>query len=109
MIEQTISKLEARLKNAGAIPEQNREELLSLLATLKTEVSELSKTHAEEAQKIVGFTQASTQAATGGSGADRLNLHLQDLSASVDGFEKSHPQLVQIVNRIAEILASLGI
>jgi len=110
MIEETISKLETRLKSSSAIPAQSRDELLQLLGTLKQEVSELSKTHAEDAQRIVGLTQASTHEATRpGSDTERLNAQLQNLGDSVAGFGTSHPQLVQIVNRIAEILADLGI
>jgi hypothetical protein len=110
MIEETISKLETRLKTSSTIPAQSRDELLQLLGTLKQEASELSKTHAADAQRIVGFTEISTREATQpGSDSERLNLQLKNLSASVDGFEESHPQLVQIVNRIAETLANLGI
>ncbi len=110
MIEETISKLEARLKGSTSIPEQNRQELLNLLATLKTEAAELSKTHAAEAQRIVGYTQTSTHEATSRQvNPERLQVQLKNLSDSVDGFENSHPQLVQIVNRIAETLAALGI
>ncbi len=110
MIEDTISKLEARLQSSTSLSEQNRQDLLNLLATLKTEVSTLSRTHAEEAQKIVSFTQASTQEATREEvRPERLSGHLEDLSKSVDGFEESHPRLVQIVNRLAETLSNLGI
>ncbi len=90
--------------------EETRQELLSLLATLKTEASALSRTHAQEAQRIVGLTQASANEATQQNrDSERLAGSLADLSASVDGFEKSHPQLVHLVNRISEILANLGI
>jgi hypothetical protein len=34
---------------------------------------------------------------------------LAGLSASVEGFEKSHPKLVEIVNRICTALSGLGI
>lgn len=110
MIEETITRLEARLQSSPALNEQNRKELLGLLATLKTEVSALSQTHAEEAQKIVSFTQASTTEATREEvRPERLSSHLEELSSSVGGFEQSHPRLVQIVNRLAETLSNLGI
>ncbi len=110
MIDETISRLEEKLQRSTAMNEQTRQELLSLLATLKTEASALSRTHAQEAQRIVGLTQASTNEATQQNrDSERLAGSLADLSASVDGFEKSHPQLVHLVNRISEILANLGI
>jgi len=36
-------------------------------------------------------------------------LSLEGLSSSVEGFEKSHPKLVQIVNAISNTLSNLGI
>ncbi len=110
MIEETISKLEQRLKNAGSLSEQNRQELLNLVGDLKTEVSSLSKTHAEEARRILTYTEASTHEATSEQqDQERLRDAVSDLSSSVDGFEKSHPRLVAIVNRMAETLSNLGI
>jgi hypothetical protein len=38
-----------------------------------------------------------------------MELSLKGLSSSVEGFEKSHPQLVQVVNRICTTLSNLGI
>jgi hypothetical protein len=43
---------------------ERRHELLELLAKLKLEAEELAKTHDDEAQSIVGFTQMSTHEAT---------------------------------------------
>ena len=71
------------------------------LATLKSEVAALSKTHSEQAESIAGFTEVSTREAT----REQKNPHLLELSldgltASVEEFESSHPKLVQIVNSI---------
>ena len=63
MIEDTISKIEAKIQNAEAIKEERRRELLQLLGTLKSEVAELSKTHGEQAQSIAGFAELSTHEA----------------------------------------------
>src|SRR6266481_3892251 len=110
MIEETISKIEAKLKDAGSINEQSKRELAGLLATLKTEITELSKTHADQAQSIAGFAQASAhEAIREEKNPELLKLSLEGLATSVDGFEKSHPSLVQIVNRICTMLSNLGI
>jgi len=110
MIEETISKIEAKLKDAGSINEQSKRELAGLLATLKTEITELSKTHADQAQSIAGFAQASAhEAIREEKNPELLKLSLEGLATSVDGFEKSHPSLVQIVNRICTTLSNLGI
>ena len=63
MIEDTIGKIEARIQGAEAVKEERRQELLQLLATLKSEVADLSKTHEEQAQSIAGFTEISTHEA----------------------------------------------
>jgi hypothetical protein len=110
MIEDTIARLEARLNNAASISEESRKELLGLLAGLKREIDQLSRTHAEEAQSIAGFAQASAHEATrDAKNPELLRLSLQGLAASVDGFEKSHPRLVQAVDRICTTLSNLGI
>jgi hypothetical protein len=46
MIEDTLAKIEARLQSSDAVKDDKRRELQQLLATLKSEVAELSKTHA---------------------------------------------------------------
>ena len=50
MIEDTLTKIEARLRKGRMLAEDQRTELLALLSTLKTEIGELSKTHSERAQ-----------------------------------------------------------
>jgi hypothetical protein len=110
MIRQTIESIESRLKQETRLPSENREELLQLLATLKAEVGELSETHAEQAESIAGFTGLSTQLATRAEPNPRLlELSLEGLATSVNGFEKSHPRLVEIVNSICTTLSNLGI
>jgi len=110
MLHETISKIEARLKNAGSIKDEQRAELLNLLSTLKKEIVTLSGTHGEKAQSIAGFTEVSTHEATRQEkNPELLKLSVQGLASSVDGFEKSHPALVALVNRIATTLSNMGI
>jgi len=110
MIENTIGKIEERIRSADSITEERKRELLQLLGTLKSEMSKLSTTHDEDAQSIAGFTELSAHEATRSQqNPELLNLSLKGLSSSVEGFEKSHPQLVQIVNAISQMLSNLGI
>jgi hypothetical protein len=110
MIEDTVSKIEEKVQAAESIPEARKRELLQLLSTLKTEVSNLSKTHEEAAQSIAGFTQLSAHEATRREqNPELLDLSLKGLTSSVDGFEKSHPRLVQIVNAVSQMMSNLGI
>jgi hypothetical protein len=110
MIEETLTKIEARLRKGGTLAEEQRTELLGLLSTLKTEIGELSKTHSERAQSITAFTEVSTHEATRQERDPQLlRLSLEGLSASVQGFETSHPKLVEIVNSISLMLSNSGV
>ncbi len=110
MIDDTLAKIEARIQNSDAINEDKRRELQQLLATLKAEVAGLSKTHAEQAESIAGFTESSAREATRGQqNPQLLKLSLEGLNSSVEEFESSHPRLVSIVNSISTTLANLGI
>jgi len=110
MIQETIGKIEERLRKAEAIKDENKTELLNLLSTLKAEISQLSRTNAEQAQSIAGFTAVSAHEATREErNPELMQLSLKGLASSVEGFEQSHPRLVQVVNSICTTLANLGI
>src|SRR3974390_3426922 len=110
MIEDTIGKIETRIQTTDAIKEERRQELLQLLSTLKSEVADLSKTHGEQAQSIAGFAEVSAHEATrADQNPELLKLSLEGLGSSVQGFERSHPRLVQIVSAISRTLSNLGI
>ena len=110
MIEKTIGEIEAKIRGAETVSEKRKRELLQLLGTLKSEVGNLAKTHDEQARSIAGFAQVSAhEAMRTKQNPQSLEHSVQGLRSSVDGFEKSHPKLVQIVNRISQTLADLGI
>lgn len=110
MIDDTLKKIEAQVQSAETVSDERRRELMQLLATLKSEVDELSRTHNAEAGSIAGFTQVSAYEATRETrNPQLLDLSLQGLRSSVEGFEKTHPRLVQIVNSISNTLSNLGI
>jgi hypothetical protein len=110
MIEDTVSNIEAKIQASDSIKDDRKRELLQLLGTLKAEIATLSKTNSEGARSIAGFTELSAHEATRAEqNPELLQLSLKGLSSSVGGFEKSHPQLVQIVNTISNMLSNLGI
>lgn len=110
MLNDTISKIEAKLQNSNSIRGEQRTELLNLLSTLKGEIASLSRTHDEQAQSIAGFAELSAHEATREEkNPELLKLSVQGLSSSVEGFENSHPQLVGLVNRICTTLSNMGI
>lgn len=110
MIRQTIEEIEARLKKAESIKDENKAELLNLLSTLKSEIEQFSQTHGDQAQSIAGFTNVSThEAIRDEKNPELFQFAVDGLSASVAGFENSHPKLVEIVNRICVTLSNIGI
>jgi len=110
MIENTIGEIEAKISGADSVSPAQKQELLQLLATLKTEVAGLSQTHREAADSIAGFARLSAQEAIRSQPDPKLReLSLQGLNSSAGGFKQSHPQLVQIVNNITKTLSDLGI
>jgi hypothetical protein len=110
MIQDTIGKIEERLRRSEAVKDENKAELIQLLATLKAEVSALAQTHSDQAQSIAGFTAVSAHEATRTQRDPQLvELSIRGLSSSVEGFEESHPKLVQVVNSICTTLSNLGI
>ena len=110
MIQDTIQKIESKLKTSDAIKPENKSELIGLLAQLRLEIDGLARTNAEGAQTVAGFTEISTHEATRiQKNPQLLELSLQGLSRSVEEFEDTHPQLVGVVNRISTVLANMGI
>jgi hypothetical protein len=110
MLQDTISKIEERIQNSGAVKEDSRAELLNLLGELKSEIATLARTHEEQARSIAGFTEVSAHEATREiKNPELVNLSVTGLSSSVSEFEKTHPQLVALVNRICTTLSNMGI
>lgn len=110
MIEETIKRIEARIQAADSLPPKRRQELSELLAQLKAEAAKLARTHSEQAQSIVGFTQVVTHEAMRTEQDPRLlRLSIQALRRSVADFEKTHPRLAHIVNSISTTLSNSGI
>jgi hypothetical protein len=110
MIEERIEKIEAQVRAAGTMPAETKSELLGLLAALKTEIAALPEAHQEDARSIAGFADASAHEAIRAERKPLLvDAAVRGLTYSVKGFEATHPNLTQVVNRIAFILSNMGI
>ncbi|HIG29509.1 MAG TPA: DUF4404 family protein [Verrucomicrobiales bacterium] len=110
MIRTTIEKIESRIQNSGGINTEQKQDLLGLMGSLKSEILELSKTNAEQAHSVAGFTDVTTHEATREQvNHTLLKTSLDGLSYSVKEFEISHPQLVEVVNTICVRLSNMGI
>ena len=109
-MQDTISKIEARVREAGALREETRAELLDLLGQLKTQIEALSATNEQQAQSIAGFTEVSAHEATRDPRNPKSLRHSVDgLRSSVEELELSHPKLAAVVDRLAKMLADMGI
>jgi hypothetical protein len=110
MIKKTIAELEEKVRQIDSMEENNRAQLLTLLAALKTEIEELAKTRREEAESILGFTNISThETLRQAKNPHLVKVSLEGLASSVKGFETSHPTLVGTVNNICLMLSNIGI
>jgi hypothetical protein len=110
MISETFSQIEARVRQTGSLTEDNKAELLKLLAALRTEIGDLARTKSDEAHRIAAIARNSTEAATHDqTNPELVNQSLDQLTSAVSGFEESHPRLVEVVNRMATMLAGSGI
>lgn len=85
MIEKIIGELESKIHTAKT-GDAEKQELLQLVSQLKAQL------HEREQQNL-----------------QPLKHSVDELRSAVDGFEKSHPKLVQIVNNISNTLANWGI
>lgn len=110
MLHDTISKIEERLHHSTALTASQRADLLKLLEQLRLEIGQLSKTHEEEAESIASFAEMSAREAMRETKNPRLVEHsIGGLKSSVEEFETSHPHLAGVVDRLATMLANMGI
>ncbi len=110
MVGKTLKKIETKIRNGKHLSEKDKSELLRLLTSLKSEITEFSKTRHEEAESIAGFIERSAhEASRRTKNPELLKVSIDGLSASVKGFEASHPMLVESVNDICTVLANMGI
>jgi len=110
MIQETITQIEGRIKEAKSLNDEKKRELLNLLSALKTEDSDFSKNHPEHTQSITSFAALSIhEAIREEKNPQLLKISLQGLSTAAEGFESTHPKLVGIVNSICLALSKSGI
>jgi len=109
MIQDRIAKLEEKVRATAHIQEETRNELLGILAGLKTEIEALAKTNEEDARSIARFADVSTLEATRENKRPQLvDAALTGLNSSIETFESTHPSLTQTVNRLATVLSNMG-
>jgi prefoldin subunit 5 len=110
IVDYRIGIIEATIQKARNIPAERRDELLRMVAGLKSELTNLSKTHHEEAASITRFADASTHETSRSAKNPKLTqAALSGLRTSIEGLEDSHPVLVAAINRFATALSNMGL
>lgn len=111
MIQERIRKIEEIILTSTLISEENREELLNQLRSLRSEVNAISDNTSGNLQlneDTRGYTPAVNEERDT-SDENQLSGQVEGLSESVRKFEASHPDLVKKVNEICVLLANSGI
>ena len=110
MSKQLIERIENKLNASEGIDSDSKAELLRLLKTLRSEMSELEKTNSDCAESIAGFAGAAThEAIRSETDPHLLELAVDGLASSVQEIESEHPKLVEVTNSICTMLSNLGI
>jgi hypothetical protein len=110
MINETIQRIEKTITDNETLGENRKNELMNLVAHLKSEIDNLGEMHREHAGSIASYAESSVREAVRSEVDTELLQHTLDgLSLSVRRFEISHPTLIGIINNIGQILNQIGI
>ena len=112
MIEQTLSRIEARLAATEHLSERERQELTALLRDLKQDLG-LTADQPDQTETVDSVLRSTESAAHEALRPDQdpelVDRALQELEESALRFEASHPRLVNILRAIGKSLADIGI
>jgi uncharacterized protein YukE len=106
MIEDRLEQMQSAIEQSSKISGDTKAELLALVAGLRAEIKTLSETHHEEASSITRFADEAARSQENPQGSETA---LDSLRGSIQGFEDSHPKLVETVNRFATALSNMGL
>ena len=105
-----IEAIEQKIQATSQIDTKIKEDLLDLMRSLKTELTDLKKINPNGAHNIADKAQVSTEKVlTSDNKQNELQKDIDGLQETVEEFEVSHPKLVQVVNRICMMLSDIGI
>jgi hypothetical protein len=98
MVEDRIRLIEERVQGSATLPAGAKAELLEMLEALKAELQGVKKEHLEAAEEGRSAPHGET-----------MDDALGGLTSTVTELEAMHPQLAEMVNRLALALANMGI
>lgn len=102
MIDDTLQKLEERIRASKRTGEETREELLSLVAELRGELTAAAETHGAQAASVARHAEAVAAGAADTGTAEEIEDTLL-------AFESQHPRLVGLVQRFFRTLSDGGL
>jgi hypothetical protein len=109
MALERLRQLEARIHESHDLSPPQKEELLRLVLELNEAMAEGSITHgAEPHDTTSGPGRSAPEGARQDTRQHPVRLAMDELSASVEAFEASHPELVNAVNQVSTLLANMG-
>ena len=110
MLNETIERMEKRIRSSENLDDEQKKELLDLLSRLIMETKSLVEAHCEDVSSITGFMDRSVHEALREEKNPELLKHsLEGLSLSARRFEVSHPTLIGLINDISRTLSNIGI
>lgn len=97
MIDDTLRKMEERIRSSTRTSDETRDELLALLVELRSELGRMAETHEDDARTLARHAAAAGEDAEGG------------VEESVLEFETAHPRITGLVRSFLRTLADAGI
>jgi len=105
-----IEAIEKKIESTSQIDAKIKEDLLDLMRSLKTELTDLKEVNPNGAHNIADKTQVPAEKVLNPENKkNELQKDIDGLQETVEEFEVSHPKLVQVVNRICMMLSDIGI
>ncbi|MFW5740385.1 MAG: hypothetical protein ACOC1F_08460 [Myxococcota bacterium] len=110
MIDETLRAIEARLRERGAMTDEHRAELLTLVGKLRLELDELAQTDPEQAMQVANLTERTARYATREPPDGQLvQQSSRSLRQAAYQLEASHPRLARLADSLVRMLADMGL
>lgn len=97
MIDETLSRLEERIRTSSRTSDDAKTDLLALVSELRAELAGIAATHSADARTLLGHAEAAAEGDESG------------VEESIREFETAHPQIVGLVRSFLRTLADAGI
>ena len=97
MIDETLDRLEERIRASQRTSDDAKQDLLALVGKLRTELADIAESHEDAARSLADHAAAAAEGAESG------------VEESVLEFETAHPRIVGLVRSFLRTLSDAGI